>query len=537
MEVRGVEVGEADRGALLDGERARVRGGAVAVERGRPRERLDAPPREPVVVGEAEAALPVAHDELAVERAQLVALEVEQVPVRVRGRRACSGGGPRRRRCARCRPTSGRAAARASCRPGTARLPRTHTGPSPMLSVAEAKPSFVPAMVSRNGARWSKSGRSSRGPTSGVPESLVFSGKGSPGSSVRKAIVPLRLNAGTICSAGPLTARRGSTDRRVDRPDVEAASGERARRVREQPPVAAPGGHRDDLVAAGQALQAAAVAAHDVEARRALAGVLADEGDPAPVGRPVRLAVGPARRDRAVADVEIAVARGDDELRQSARGFGVRRPRPDRQAAAAAPAPLRSGEAELCPAMPPYAARRERTAGRFPLRTPPRPPRAWRQARRTRPRRRTACSQSSSVRPARTAASSAPSSSCAVRVEVPLRELGPADHLAEPEEELGLERSDREPAAVRGLVDPVAGEAAREEARERVAVESVRRRGGASRASSRSSDARRGPCARARARPRAAPRRRRARRRRDRRAAAAAARAPCPRARPPSRGS
>ena len=27
-----------------------------------------------------------------------------------------------------------------------ARLPRTHTGPSPTLSVAEAKPSFVPAI-------------------------------------------------------------------------------------------------------------------------------------------------------------------------------------------------------------------------------------------------------------------------------------------------------------------------------------------------------------------------------------------------------
>ena len=33
------------------------------------------------------------------------------------------------------------------------RLPRTQTGPSPTLSVAEAKPSFVPATVSRKGAR------------------------------------------------------------------------------------------------------------------------------------------------------------------------------------------------------------------------------------------------------------------------------------------------------------------------------------------------------------------------------------------------
>ena len=78
-----------------------------------------------------------------------------------------------------------------------------------MLSVAEAKPSFVPAMVSRNGARWSKSGSSSRGPTSGVPESLVFSGNGSPGSSVRKVTLPSRVNAGAICSAGPVATRRG----------------------------------------------------------------------------------------------------------------------------------------------------------------------------------------------------------------------------------------------------------------------------------------------------------------------------------------
>ena len=39
--------------------------------------------------------------------------------------------------------------------------------------------------------------------------SLVFSGKGSPGSSVRKLTVPSRLNAGTICSAGPVATSRG----------------------------------------------------------------------------------------------------------------------------------------------------------------------------------------------------------------------------------------------------------------------------------------------------------------------------------------
>ena len=61
-----------------------------------------------------------------------------------------------------------------------------------------------------------------------------------------------------------------------------------------------------------------------------------------------------------------------------------------------------------------------------------------------------------------------------VGLEVPLRQLRAADHLAEPEEELRLERADREPAAVGGLVDPVAGEAAGEEARQRVAAEPVR---------------------------------------------------------------
>ena len=77
-----------------------------------------------------------------------------------------------------------------------------------MLSVAEAKPSFVPATASRNGARWSKSGRSSRGPDCGVPASAVFSGKGSPGSSVRKETLP-SLKLGNSCSFGPLATTFG----------------------------------------------------------------------------------------------------------------------------------------------------------------------------------------------------------------------------------------------------------------------------------------------------------------------------------------
>ena len=89
-----------------------------------------------------------------------------------------------------------------------ARLPRTQTGPSPMLSVAEAKPSFVPATVSRNGARWSRSGSSSRGPTCGVPESLVLTGNGSPGVSAFAVTLPDRVKAGAICSAGPSRTRR-----------------------------------------------------------------------------------------------------------------------------------------------------------------------------------------------------------------------------------------------------------------------------------------------------------------------------------------
>ena len=79
-----------------------------------------------------------------------------------------------------------------------------------MLSVAEAKPSFVPATLRRNGARWSKSGSSSRGPVRGVPESLVFSGNASPGSRVRERSVPLAVNAGAICSPGPVATGVGA---------------------------------------------------------------------------------------------------------------------------------------------------------------------------------------------------------------------------------------------------------------------------------------------------------------------------------------
>ena len=58
--------------------------------------------------------------------------------------------------------------------------------------------------------------------------------------------------------------------------------------------------------------------------------------------------------------------------------------------------------------------------------------------------------------------------------EVQLGELGPPDHLAQPDEELRLERGDGELAPVGGAVDAVAGEPAGEEARQRIAAEPVR---------------------------------------------------------------
>ena len=58
--------------------------------------------------------------------------------------------------------------------------------------------------------------------------------------------------------------------------------------------------------------------------------------------------------------------------------------------------------------------------------------------------------------------------------QLALGQLGAADQLAEAEEELRLERADGQVPAVGGLVDPVAGEPAGEEPRQRVAAEPVR---------------------------------------------------------------
>lgn len=61
-----------------------------------------------------------------------------------------------------------------------------------------------------------------------------------------------------------------------------------------------------------------------------------------------------------------------------------------------------------------------------------------------------------------------------IRIELARGELGPSDQLAQPPEELGLERPHRQMPGVGGRVDPVAGKAAREEARERIAAQPVR---------------------------------------------------------------
>ena len=48
-----------------------------------------------------------------------------------------------------------------------------------------------------------------------------------------------------------------------------------------------------------------------------------------------------------------------------------------------------------------------------------------------------------------------------VLVVLPVRELGPADELAEPREEPRLERGERQPPSVAARIDRVAGEAVR----------------------------------------------------------------------------
>ena len=61
-----------------------------------------------------------------------------------------------------------------------------------------------------------------------------------------------------------------------------------------------------------------------------------------------------------------------------------------------------------------------------------------------------------------------------IRVVLPFGEVGPLEELAQSQEEPRLERSHREVPAVSRRVDPVAGEAARQQPRGRVAAEPVR---------------------------------------------------------------
>ena len=120
--------------------------------------------------------------------------------------------------------------------------------------------------------------------------------------------------------------------------------------------------------------------------------------------------------------------------------------------------------------------------------------------------------------------------------ELPLGEVGPADQLAGPREELRLERAERQVATVGGRVDPVARERPGQRPRARLLAEPVADQPVAP---MRHRDAHAGaldPCGRGGRAPRAPPSPHRARRPRGRRSAPAA-RSACPRARRPSRGS
>lgn len=84
MEVAGIAVGVAHRGAHLDGHQPGPPL-AAAPEEARPGEARDAVPCEAVVVAEAEAGLPVAHQQgVAGRPPELELLEAQQVPVMVR---------------------------------------------------------------------------------------------------------------------------------------------------------------------------------------------------------------------------------------------------------------------------------------------------------------------------------------------------------------------------------------------------------------------------------------------------------------------
>ena len=225
--------------------------------------------------------------------------------------------------------------------------------------------------------------------------------------------------------------------------------------------------------ATGQPLQRTAVTPDHVQARGALARVLADEGDPAPVRRPVGIAVAAAARHLPVADVEIAVTDGDDGMGEASRGLGVgvpgdcrkqgqrrQRDRGQEESSSARHA------AVCCPTRadgmavpPPKSAAASASVATGPTQT-------------SSPSK--SSSHAASGRSANTAASSAASSSWRLGEKLALGELGATDQLAETDEELRLERADGELPPVGRLVDPVAGEPAGEEPRQRVAAEPVR---------------------------------------------------------------
>ena len=127
--------------------------------------------------------------------------------------RACSGGGrrPGRRGCRRRRAR--RVAARASGR----RRPAASRDPDRAVADVvgrRGEPELCAGEVRRDGARWSKSGRSSRGPACGVPVSRVFSlGSGTPGSRRSSVSRPVWLQRGATCSAGPPRRRNGRPPR------------------------------------------------------------------------------------------------------------------------------------------------------------------------------------------------------------------------------------------------------------------------------------------------------------------------------------
>ena len=160
------------------------------------------------MVGEAEAALAVAHDQIPLERAELVALEVQQVPVRVR----------RRGRVAQAaRVVVG--AYRAVRHPDE--LLRAHRAGRDRSAAADPHRA-VADVVGRGGEAERRAGDAEperralvevgqqlAGADLGRAGVARLLGEGSPGSTVRNVILPSRANEGETCSEAPLTTCRG----------------------------------------------------------------------------------------------------------------------------------------------------------------------------------------------------------------------------------------------------------------------------------------------------------------------------------------